>query len=170
MSPDPWGFWREALAGNVGPIHDGDPQQGFYRARLDKNTPYVPVAIWIDGTGSFLCRVGYDDLYHMRPADEMWTWCADQPVSHEAYQIAARTHEWPAADAVDLSADVKALLASDPSRGALDRLEAKLDAERQKAKAPHLEAGRQVDAKFKPLIEQLRDAKLALRKAELEPV
>ncbi len=28
-----YAYWRDALTGKFGPIHDGDPQPGFYRLR-----------------------------------------------------------------------------------------------------------------------------------------
>jgi len=83
-----WKWWQDALAGNIGPIHDSDPQQGFYRTRY-KDKAWEPVAIWFE-----------DDKWHaMRGdriinADEIWTFCCRNSITHEAYTKAIEGGGW----------------------------------------------------------------------------
>lgn len=42
-----WEWWTNALAGKFGPIHDGCPEHGYYRTRF-KDKPWEPVAIWCE--------------------------------------------------------------------------------------------------------------------------
>jgi hypothetical protein len=79
-----WGWWIDALTGKFGPIHDGDPQQGYYRVRR-KDSPWEPVAIWQDeDSGTWLA---YRDGKDVR-AEDIWTWCCRNPISFEAYEKA----------------------------------------------------------------------------------
>ena len=48
---DKYAYWRNALAGNFGPVHDSDPQAGFYRARNKKAGKDDPIAIWFNDAG-----------------------------------------------------------------------------------------------------------------------
>lgn len=81
---DRWKWWQDALKGNIGPIHDGDPQQGYYRVR-PKDGQWEPVAIWQDETtGIWLAyRNGREADPH-----NIWTWVCRNPITHEAYEKA----------------------------------------------------------------------------------
>lgn len=83
-----WAWWQDALAGKIGPIHDGDPQQGFYRTRY-KDGPWEPVAIWLDD-GKWLAMRGD----HPADAVNIWTFACRNPVSHEAYTQAIEGGGW----------------------------------------------------------------------------
>lgn len=91
-----WAWWMTALAdpSQIGskslPIHEGHPCQGFYRAKR-KNGPYEPVAIWKGDAGEWVA------LRNGREVDavDIWTWCARNPVSREAYDAAVETGRWP---------------------------------------------------------------------------
>lgn len=97
---DAYSYWRAALAGTFGPVHDDHPQPGFYRARVlpGRDTPWTPVAIWADESGAMRA------IKHMyvvtqpllcNPA-EVWTWCCDNPISEDAYRaVAERNEPWP---------------------------------------------------------------------------
>lgn len=83
-----WKWWQDALAGNLGPIHDSDPQQGYYRTRF-KDKPWEPVAIWFeDGE--------WHGLRGERKIDssEIWTFCCRNPISYEAYTKAIEGGGW----------------------------------------------------------------------------
>jgi hypothetical protein len=91
-----WAWWQAALKGNFGPIHDGDPQQGYYRVRTkDKQTgkkgPWEPVAIWVDEeTGEWLAyRNGRE-----ANAVDIWTWVCREPITYEAYNKAIGGEGW----------------------------------------------------------------------------
>ncbi|NTS31387.1 hypothetical protein HQ945_08990 [Phyllobacterium sp. BT25] len=78
-----WAWWQEALKGRFGPIHS-EPNQGYFRTRK-KDGPWEPVAIWWDEeVGGWLAYRNGRDV----PADEIWTWCCRNPITHEAYEKA----------------------------------------------------------------------------------
>lgn len=83
-----WAWWQNALAGNIGPIHDGDPQQGYYRTRF-KDKPWEPVAIWFED-GKWHAMRGD----HQVDASDVWTWCCRNPISYEAYTKAIEGAGW----------------------------------------------------------------------------
>lgn len=175
-------YWRNALDGKFGPIHDGDPQPGFYRLRR-RGQVDQPVAIW-RGHGRMCCVVAdrEDD------ANELWTFVADKPITEDVYRAVVAGEPWPdvapsvAAVSNSESADPAAVLrdqidackadlarfatitddtqqaAAQSLRSRLLELSREADKTREKLKAPHLEAGKAVDAKWQPLV---KDAKAA---------
>lgn len=97
MTSNEYAYWQAALAGKKPPIHDGDPQTGFYRKR---NKPFNgqpkaddPVAIWMDG-GQFVALVGPKNRSRTADAAEIWTWVADKPISYEDYTAAFEKNAW----------------------------------------------------------------------------
>lgn len=95
---DAWAWWNEALAGRVGAMHEGQPEQGYYRTRV-KNGPWEPVAIWVGDDGSWLAMRG---PAMVDPADT-WNFCRTHPVTYEAYTKAMDGEGWddePAAPAI----------------------------------------------------------------------
>jgi hypothetical protein len=83
-----WAWWQEALAGRIGPMHESEPQQGYYRTRV-KNGPWEAVAIWFD-----------DDKWNaMRgervvDAIDIWGFCRVHPITYEAYTKAIDGAGW----------------------------------------------------------------------------
>lgn len=184
MSND-WTYWQNALEGKFGPVHEGDPQTGFYRRRLVKNGPFVPVAIWHDGDK-------WVALVNGRPANaaDIWTWVCQAPITKEAYDKVMAGGTWddapefePVAPSdgrnADPENDLEALrdqiesanarlsefekIDSDEARDNAQSLRARLnelsreaDKKRTAEKQPHLDAGKAVDAKWQPLV---KDAK-----------
>lgn len=99
---DVWTWWQKALKdpSKIGSkdllVHDGDPQQGYYRIRYGKDKPFEPVAIWRDDNGNWLAyRNGRE-----ANAEAIWTSCCWHPVSYEAYQDAVDGKGWPDEDKV----------------------------------------------------------------------
>lgn len=174
-----WAWWQNALAGNIGPIHDGDPQQGYYRTRF-KDKPWEPVAIWFED-GKWHAMRGDRQV----DASDIWTWCCRNPISYEAYNKAIEGAGWddePEAPAIGHN------LPTDP----FEALQIEFAAEREQAEAflkkpittqaeadraaiwskrlstiakkatdlhkvekqPHLDAGRNVDNKWRELKEE----------------
>lgn len=86
---DAYAYWREALAGKFGPMHEGDPQNGFYRKR-NKDGTLSPVAIF-DHEGE---KVALVDGRKTDPAS-IWTWVCDKPVTEAAYSQAVAGAGWP---------------------------------------------------------------------------
>ncbi len=86
---DRYAWWRRALDGDPGPVHDGDPQPGFYRKRAFKKGPWQSVAIW-ELEGKVVAKLDH----RMVDADELWTWVYRNPVSHEDYEKAMENGFW----------------------------------------------------------------------------
>ena len=84
-----WSWWQNALAGNLGPMHEGQPEQGYYRTRF-KGGQWEPVAIWLDDAGGWLAMRGE----RMVDAADAWNFCRTHPVSYEAYQKAIEGAGW----------------------------------------------------------------------------
>ena len=88
------------MAGNNPPMHDGDPQCGWYRSRLIKGGPPVPVAIWmhqpVDDDGELTdqealkCTV----LGKERDPFELWTWVCGDPISKNEYHFILDSIHW----------------------------------------------------------------------------
>jgi hypothetical protein len=85
-------YWHNALSGNYGPIHENDPQCGYYRMRLRRGGEWVPVAIFREDDGEViaLCKG------EMKDAFEVWTWCCRYPVDYEVYRaVVEEGKHWP---------------------------------------------------------------------------
>jgi hypothetical protein len=84
-------YWQNALQGTFGPIHENDPQPGYYRTKPGRKERSMPVAIWKDDDGLHALRDGL-------PVDPsaVWTWCCQHPVAYDTYVAAAEHGEpWP---------------------------------------------------------------------------
>lgn len=94
---DQFEWWRNALAGNVGPIHENDPQSGYYK-RAKKGQP-VPdaVAIWSDvDTGEVFVQVGNrEPRSDIAYVSSIWTWVCRYPISEETYNAVMAGQPWP---------------------------------------------------------------------------
>src|SRR5690606_829584 len=84
-----WAWWQAALEGNFGPMHEGEPQQGYYRTRF-KGGQWEAVALWRGANGEWNAMRG-DRM--VDPADT-WNFCRTHPVSYEAYQRAIEGAGW----------------------------------------------------------------------------
>lgn len=133
---DPFAWWRAALAGNRGPIHDGEPQCGFYRQRTTHGKPgstaagpWEPVAYWLDSaTGELRCHVNGRAPTEQR-ALEMWPYVSKNPITAEAYWHRMDTGQW-----LDNDAGAAAAAAGPDIDPALDPVGSK-KAEIEKARA-----------------------------------
>ncbi|MBS7805773.1 hypothetical protein KIH24_14465 [Rhizobiales bacterium TNE-4] len=86
-------YWHSALQGKSFPIHENDPQEGWYRTRPRKGYRSLPVRIWRDeGSGALLAL---RDGKRVDPY-EVWTWVCLNPVSVEAYEaVLVQGAQWP---------------------------------------------------------------------------
>lgn len=87
-----YAYWRNALAGRLGPVVESLPQSGRYKWR--RGDAWLPVAFWRDETGVW-CRVSsnpaFDDsAEHAR----IWIACAKHPVTDEDYEHCVETGRW----------------------------------------------------------------------------
>jgi len=102
-----WAWWQAALKnpaaiGKTLPVHDGDAQQGYYRAK-NRDKTFDPVAIFYpEGSDEI---VAYRAGREVRP-DDIWTFCCRYPVTFEAYTAATEGKGWPDDDAT-VAAQVK---------------------------------------------------------------
>ena len=189
MMSDVWGWWREAMAGKSPEIHADAPQCGFYKKRDGKNGKWLPVMIRHDDTGALRCRVGDDS--GADPFD-VWTWCAKNPVSKEDAKVAFETGSFPGEVATigdnssgaslvdqvrDFAASALAWLrksgitdtaSKDKAanfRSELLRLRKEADTQREAEKRPHIDANKEIDDRYRPLLTAADDAASALRDA-----
>lgn len=180
---DAFQFWRDALAGKAVEIHADNPQPGYYKARKGKGGPWQPVAIWYKQDGELIARMGGETA----DPNAIWTWCASNPVSKEDAKHAFEYGSFPgeighnsgdmslAAEIVDAadrafkwveSTEIANKVGADTCANMRQRLldlAKQADKERDEKKRPHLEAGRKIDAEYKPLVEQATQAANALR-------
>jgi hypothetical protein len=94
-----WAWWEAAVAGEAPPVHEAEPQTGFFAVRRFRygdwrQGPFVPARVWwepgeIDPeTGELLsderCRAEIDG----KPADpwSKWTWIARRPISESEWK------------------------------------------------------------------------------------
>lgn len=106
---DQYAWWKAALNGTRGPIHEGEPQPGFYRARSKNKQTGVEtltaVAFWYAG-GEIKpenlrvqigtrdpARPGSEDLQR---ATDAWPFISKEPVSHAAWTgVVKEGKPWP---------------------------------------------------------------------------
>lgn len=197
---DPWSWYFSALKnpaeiGKSIRLHH-EPHQGYFRTRR-KGGQWEPVAIFFPEGSSEL--VAYRNGKEV-PADEVWTYCATNPITYEQYQAAIDgkgfADEPPAPAIGDNSGDtdpfeaIKIELAGEVEQVAdfmrkavetqadadrigiwarrLADLAKRADGEREREKAPHLQAGRDVDDKWRGPIADAKDW-AAKAKKHVEP-
>ena len=185
-------FWVKALAGEPQPIHEMEPRCGFYRKRMFKAGPFVPVCI-LPYRERLVCFV---DGKQADPAD-VWTYVCEHPVRRDWYEAKMQGDPWPDEDASvaaslghnnppadpaevlkgqidaasanlplynDIRSDEDAAKAQGV-RSRLLELSGEADKKRVAEKEPHLSAGRAVDARWQPLVKQAKEGADRLRAA-----
>ena len=193
MNTRTWDYWRATLAGKPQPIHEDQPQIGYYRTKGGKGRHPEPVAIY-EADGELVALRG------AAPADpfEVWTWVCQNPISYEVYQaVAERGEPWPdmdqtvaaqignnnpPTDEAELireqieaaSAGVKeyAKITDDETaakaqslRSRLLELKGQAEKAHKAEKEPHLKAGREVDGKWLPVAKDAAGAADKIRAA-----
>lgn len=174
---DQYHWWRNALAGNAGPVHSEEPQSGFYKLRDKRRGLFEPVAIWRDHEDNIICRVGDS----VKDPVLTWQWCAGAPVSKADAKHAFEHGSWPGDvptigdNSGDLSlmeqlrdymetarswlqsTEVTNKLTCDQAgnyAAELTKLKGRLDKERDSKVRPHLDAQRDINAEYKPTIDE----------------
>ncbi len=92
-----YSFWINALKdpskiGTDLPVHENDPQPGFYRMRNRDGGDMVPVAIWKNGSGEIVAKVGNRMIDN--PTD-VWSFCCRFPVLEGVYRGFVNGGSWP---------------------------------------------------------------------------
>lgn len=88
---DPLAHWRKNLAGEKPPIHEIEPQPGYYKKRGRRDGPYLPASIFIGDDGELHAEI---DGQAADP-NEIWTWVVKRPVSYEDYKYFVEHRRWP---------------------------------------------------------------------------
>lgn len=177
-----YAYWSAALDGKFGPVHDGDPQPGFYRKRIRQGGSFAPVAIWQSGGpgGKMIAVVDGKEA----DAAAIWTFVCQNPITEAAYHRAADggggADEPPApklsnlpsnpceALAIEFAAEreiaeefLKQPVTTKDQADQVAVLTKRLSTIKGKAtdlhkveKQPHLDAGRGVDEKWRTLKEE----------------
>jgi hypothetical protein len=184
-----WAWWQAALEGNIGPMHEGQPEQGYYRTRF-KGGQWEPVALWFENDQWNAMRGE-----RMVDAAEAWNFCRTHPVSYEAYQKAIEGAGWddePPAPTIghnlpsdpfealtleyqsekELAAELlKKEVKTEDQASQIAILSKRVASVAKKAtdlhkveKQPHLDAGRAVDDKFRYLKEDPADLSKQLKR------
>ena len=93
---DSYNYWRDALAGRNPEIHVDAPQAGRYTMRKERGGRRYPVAIWSNTDGQMVALVGFEGKQtSVEHPDEIWNWCARNPISAEVYNVAVATGRFP---------------------------------------------------------------------------
>ena len=176
---DGYDWWRKSLAGHGPKIIEDEPHNGFYRMRAHRNGPWLPVAIFVKKGGQQIARVAGG----VRKPEDVWTYCAGNPVSQADAKYAFEHGEWPG-DAPTIGdnaekagvgplellldymetarswfskvgkiADQKAVDQAANYAAELARLKSNADKERDSLVRPHLEAQRDINGQYKPSID-----------------
>lgn len=193
ISESPWAYWQAVMAGKEMPVHEGQPQIGYYRTKGGKGRVPEPVAIF-EHEGAIVALKSNNPV----DANEVWTWVCTSPISYETYcAVAERGEKWPDLDeavaaqighnnppndeAEMLREQVEAAKAgaaeytkihddemaarAQSLRARLLELKATIEKAHKAAKEPHLKAGRDVDAKWLPVAREAEGAANGVRTA-----
>lgn len=99
MSLDRRAWWRAAVAGDRPPITE-DPEEGFYKRRLVKGGPWVPVQIWIEAERDEAGDLMSDEVVRctvdgrLADVESHWTYCAGSPISEAEFDYLSRTSQY----------------------------------------------------------------------------
>jgi len=187
-------WWTAALKGTRGPIDADNPKAGFYRSK-NKDKSLSAVAIWYDSqTGELRYQDNGRDVADQL-ARERWPYVSKRPISADVFWVFKERGIWIDVDEavqsttteedvepnvalakkignLKTSADKYKEITSDESmvlaqsvRAELMEQSTKADNIRKEEKEPHLKAGRDVDAKWQPMIKVADAAALGIRKA-----
>jgi hypothetical protein len=191
-----WAWYQKALKGEFGPMHEGQPEQGYYRTRF-KGGQWEPVAIYYPEGSDTL--VAYRAGREVDPA-ETWNFCRTNPITYEAYMkaldgkgfddepalatIGDNSSSDDAFDAISqelagekemaeefLHSPVKTQADADKAgiwAKRLSDLAKRADNHRVAEKEPHLAASRAVDDKWRAPVGSAKDLSVAL-KLHVEP-
>lgn len=193
MTDDPYHFWRESLAGNKPPIINEDPQAGFYR--MKRGGKFVAVAVFPGQEFGLRFKIGHSMALSEVGVENWPWYAANPITEEVYRAVTERGENWPDMDAtvaeqlnapkadqvegfkaqietaaagitayVTIESDDKAAQAQS-LRALLLKLSRDADAQRKAEKEPHLEKGRQVDRKWKPLVDNADGAARTLRDA-----
>ncbi|MFS2326654.1 hypothetical protein U2P60_14760 [Brucella sp. H1_1004] len=100
MSSQSYDWWRATLDGKSPPIHESEPQCGYFKLRdrrgLNKNLapikrPWVAAAIWRTEAGELRAEIAGQPV----EIDTAWPYVAKYPIPYADYETWHRTEKWP---------------------------------------------------------------------------
>jgi hypothetical protein len=96
---DQYEWWRSALVGNTQPLHESEPQCGYFKVRDRRGVnanlapvkrPFVAASIWPEGN-----ELRAEIAGNPRSIDAVWPWVAKYPIRYADYQYWHKTERWP---------------------------------------------------------------------------
>ena len=180
--------WERRLAGEVIPIIDGEPDYGFYRVRSRDRQNWEAVAYWY-GDDGIICSLRANHPLSEQDANELWSFACKHPITYEVYRAVMAGEPWPdlhpsvtrdnqappdnsfealkdriedIAREADKITDIPDQAAADSAadlKNKLGELQNAADRERAAEKKPHDDAAKEVQAKWKPIIDVAEAAK-----------
>jgi len=184
-------YYKAALRGEKPEIHADHPQPGYYKTRNGRGGEWLPVAIW-EKDGQLVCRVGKDmrdplnvwtwcadkpvEIEAAKEAFRTGSWPGDVEVpasigdNSGAVSIIDETTDYIGTamawlDKIgNVTSDQQVDMAANYAAHIV-KLKSKVDAERDTKVRPHIEAQREINGTYKPVIEQADDAAKTLKKA-----
>ena len=109
---DAYSWWRRSVAGERVPRIEDEPHPGYFKRRMVRGGPFVPVAIWLDqeidpDTGELTAPEELRAIANGQSVDPLRAWLYARPISLAEYDALTGVrdhHEFMAAThvAVDL--------------------------------------------------------------------
>ncbi len=86
-----YSWWRRSVSGERVPRIEDEPQCGFYKRRMVRGGPFVPVAIYLDQeidpeTGELTAPEELRAIENGRPVDPLRAWLYARPISVAEYE------------------------------------------------------------------------------------
>lgn len=93
-------WWSNLLDGRQMPIHEGEPQCGYFKIRdrrgLNKDLapikrPFIAAAIWKEPDGTFKAEIAGQPV----EIDQAWPYVAKYPITYHEYAYWHANEKWP---------------------------------------------------------------------------
>ena len=88
-------WWNAAIAQRLPPIHEGQPECGYFKRRIVKGGPWIPVRIWCEReidpeTGELTAPEVLRCMVNGQPRDPADQWTYLTPIPRDEYDALAR--------------------------------------------------------------------------------
>lgn len=113
-------WWRRAVSGERVEVHEDDPKPGYYRMRMARGGPWIPVEIWIEQEIDPDSRelAAPERIRATRGGDECpvsFVWARCRPISVEDYQaLLSAQRDIGEMEATHVAIDLKKMAAIRP--------------------------------------------------------
>ncbi len=90
-------WWSRTVSGERVPMFETAPQCGFYKRRMVRGGPFVPVQIWLDQevdpeTGELVADEALRAICNGQPCDPVQIWPYARAISAEEYDALTCAH------------------------------------------------------------------------------